>query len=274
MIAMNLAQVADAIGLPVEAGWADVCVRSVEFDTRRITPGALFVALHGEHIDGHAFAGAAAEAGAVAVLGSAPIDGGPPAAAGRGRPGQHRGAGRARRRWPGRRSPHWSREHGLEVIGVTGSSGKTSTKDLIAAVLSSAVDDPGQVIAPPESFNNELGHPYTALRATPDTRFLVLELSARGIGHIAHAGQGGTAADRCRAQRRIGAHRRVRLRRGHRHREIRTGAVTSVRGRRRGGDPERRRPAGAADGRGDQRAGGAGRHQPGRDRQGRGCRPG
>jgi UDP-N-acetylmuramoyl-tripeptide--D-alanyl-D-alanine ligase len=52
-------------------------------------------------------------------------------------------------------------------------------------VLTSAVDDPGRVIAPPESFNNELGHPYTALRATPDTRFLVLELSARGIGHIA-----------------------------------------------------------------------------------------
>ena len=74
MIAMNLAQVADAIGLPVESGWADVCVLSVEFDTRRITPGALFVALHGEHADGHAFAGAAARAGAVAVLGSAPID--------------------------------------------------------------------------------------------------------------------------------------------------------------------------------------------------------
>jgi len=62
MIAMNLAQVADAIGLPVGSGWADVCVLSVEFDTRRITPGALFVALHGEHADGHAFAGAAARA--------------------------------------------------------------------------------------------------------------------------------------------------------------------------------------------------------------------
>ena len=166
------------------------------------------------------------------------------------------------------------REHGLEVIGVTGSSGKTSTKDLIAAVLTSAVDDPGRVIAPPESFNNELGHPYTALRATPDTRFLVLELSARGIGHICDAGPGGAAADRCGAQRRIGAHRRIRLRRGHRHREIRTGAITSVRRRRRRGDPERRRPAGAADGRGDQRAGGAGRHQPGRDRPSAGRRPG
>ncbi|MGW6694714.1 UDP-N-acetylmuramoyl-tripeptide--D-alanyl-D-alanine ligase, partial [Rhodococcus sp. NPDC054953] len=70
----------------------------------------------------------------------------------------------------------------LTVVGVTGSSGKTSTKDLLAAVLAPL----GSVVAPPGSFNNELGHPWTALRADADTRFLVLELSARGVGHIAH----------------------------------------------------------------------------------------
>ena len=183
MIAMNLAQVADAIGLPVESGWADVCVLSVEFDTRRVAPGALFVALHGEHTDGHAFAGAAAQAGAVAVLGSAPIDANLPLLRVTDDPDNT--AVLAALGDLARASvTALIREHGLEVVGVTGSSGKTSTKDLIAAVLSSAVDDPGRVIAPPESFNNELGHPYTALRATPDTRFLVLELSARGIGHI------------------------------------------------------------------------------------------
>jgi UDP-N-acetylmuramoyl-tripeptide--D-alanyl-D-alanine ligase len=68
----------------------------------------------------------------------------------------------------------------LTVIGITGSSGKTSTKDLLAQVLATA----GPTVAPPGSFNNELGHPYTVLRATPDTRYLVLETSARGIGHI------------------------------------------------------------------------------------------
>mgnify|MGYP001402609145 CR=1 FL=1 len=73
MIALTLAQIADEIGVPVPAGAADVLVSSVEFDTRRIRPGALFVALRGERVDGHDFAAAAAEAGAVAVLGSAPV---------------------------------------------------------------------------------------------------------------------------------------------------------------------------------------------------------
>jgi UDP-N-acetylmuramoyl-tripeptide--D-alanyl-D-alanine ligase len=69
---------------------------------------------------------------------------------------------------------------GVTVIGITGSSGKTSTKDLLAQLLARL----GPTVAPPGSFNNELGHPYTVLRATPETRFLILETSARGIGHI------------------------------------------------------------------------------------------
>ena len=72
-------------------------------------------------------------------------------------------------------------DSGLTIVGVTGSSGKTSTKDLLAAVLTPL----GEVIAPPGSFNNELGHPWTVLRADTGTRHLVLELSARGAGHIA-----------------------------------------------------------------------------------------
>ena len=197
MITMSLAEVADVIGIPVDSGWCDVCVRSVEFDTRRISPGALFVALRGEQTDGHRFAAAAAEAGAVAVLGSTGIDARlpllwVPRAA---RPAaddrvDDDGAGNAAVLTALAALARASvtalvRDHGLQVVGVTGSSGKTSTKDLIAAVLRSTVEAPEQVVAPPESFNNELGHPYTALRATAETRYLVLELSARGIGHIA-----------------------------------------------------------------------------------------
>jgi UDP-N-acetylmuramoyl-tripeptide--D-alanyl-D-alanine ligase len=69
----------------------------------------------------------------------------------------------------------------LQVIGVTGSSGKTSTKDMMAALVSPL----GDTVAPPGSFNNELGHPWTALRADEATRHLVLELSARGPAQIA-----------------------------------------------------------------------------------------
>jgi UDP-N-acetylmuramoyl-tripeptide--D-alanyl-D-alanine ligase len=70
---------------------------------------------------------------------------------------------------------------GLQVVGVTGSSGKTSSKDIMAALLAPL----GTTVAPPGSFNNEIGHPWTVLRADPHTRHLVLELSARAIGHVA-----------------------------------------------------------------------------------------
>ncbi|MGH3812057.1 MAG: UDP-N-acetylmuramoyl-tripeptide--D-alanyl-D-alanine ligase, partial [Pseudonocardiaceae bacterium] len=70
---------------------------------------------------------------------------------------------------------------GLAVVGLTGSSGKTSTKDMVAALLARL----GPTVAPPGSFNNELGHPWTVLRADAATRHLVLELSARGPGQIA-----------------------------------------------------------------------------------------
>src|SRR6202034_4539050 len=69
----------------------------------------------------------------------------------------------------------------LTIAGITGSSGKTTTKDLVAQLAERL----GATVAPPGSFNNELGHPLTVLRATQETRYLVLELGARGIGHIA-----------------------------------------------------------------------------------------
>ncbi len=170
---MTVAQVAEIVGVPAPAQGADAVVSSVEFDTRKVRSGSLFVALAGERVDGHDFAEQAGAAGAVAVLGSRPIAGSVPllqvpdvlAAL------ATLAAASARQLIAG----------GLTVIGITGSAGKTSTKDLVAALAAAA----GETVAPPESFNNELGHPYTVLRATEQTRYLVLELSARGPGHIA-----------------------------------------------------------------------------------------
>jgi UDP-N-acetylmuramoyl-tripeptide--D-alanyl-D-alanine ligase len=71
---------------------------------------------------------------------------------------------------------------GVTVVGITGSSGKTSTKDLTAQV----VERLGPTVAPEGSLNNEIGLPLTVLRADETTKYLVLEMSARGIGHIAY----------------------------------------------------------------------------------------
>jgi UDP-N-acetylmuramoyl-tripeptide--D-alanyl-D-alanine ligase len=141
----------------------------VELDSRRIAPGGLFVALRGARVDGHAHAADAVAAGAAAVLAARPV--GVPAVL---VPDVRDALGRLA-------AAVLARLPGLTVAGVTGSSGKTSTKDLLAQLLARR----GPTVAPPGSFNNELGHPYTVLRSTVDTRFLVLEYSARGVGHIA-----------------------------------------------------------------------------------------
>ena len=260
VIALTLARIAARRrrhGCTTSAGSGPrVVTGTVEFDSRKVTPGGLFLALPGERVDGHDYAAAAVAAGAVAVLAARPV--GVPAIVVPPSPYKHstptrwrsnttptapgRGAHRARR--PGPRLPTTRPADGLTVVGVTGSSGKTSTKDLLAAVLAPL----GPTVAPPGSFNNELGHPWTVLRADEQTRYLVLELSARGRGHIARAGRGRAAAHRRGAQRRHRAPRRVRLARGDRRRP-RASWSRRCRARRRRGGAQRRRPAGRGDGR-------------------------
>ncbi len=172
---MTLAEVAEATGGRLaEADGTETVTGTPEFDSREVGPGGLFVALPGERVDGHDYAASAHAAGAVGVLAARPV--GVPAVlvddvlAAFGRL-----AGHVARRLPG-----------TEVVALTGSSGKTTTKDLLAAVLVAAHGGaPNAVVAPPGSFNNELGHPWTVLRADGRTRHLVLELAARGPGHIA-----------------------------------------------------------------------------------------
>ena len=142
----------------------------VVIDSRRVGPGGLFAAVAGERSDGHDFAAAAVAAGAVAVLATRPVP--VPSVLVRGRPGRAGRAGQVR----------GGLAAAARIAGITGSSGKTSTKDLAAQL----VERLGPTIAPAGSFNNEFGHPLTVLRADAATRYLVLELSARGPGHIAY----------------------------------------------------------------------------------------
>ncbi|NHC12300.1 UDP-N-acetylmuramoyl-tripeptide--D-alanyl-D-alanine ligase [Motilibacter deserti] len=142
----------------------------VVLDSRAAAPGALFVAVSGERTDGHDHAASAVASGAAAVLADRPV--GVPAVVVP--DGATAGLGRLAR-------AHLAALPELTVVGVTGSSGKTSTKDLLAAVLERS----GPTIAPPGSYNNELGLPLTALTADAATRWAVLEMGARGVGHIA-----------------------------------------------------------------------------------------
>ncbi|MEV4657602.1 UDP-N-acetylmuramoyl-tripeptide--D-alanyl-D-alanine ligase [Micromonospora sp. NPDC049301] len=170
MIALSLAEVATAVdGRLVAADPAATVTGSVEFDSRKVGPGALFVAFPGEKVDGHDYAAAAVSAGAVAVLGTREVPGVPMVLVTDALAAMGRLARAVVDRLPG-----------LTVIGLTGSSGKTTTKDLIGQLTARL----GPTVAPPGSFNNELGHPYTALQAGPDTRYLVMEKGARGVGHV------------------------------------------------------------------------------------------
>lgn len=173
MIALTLAEVAEAVDgrlTGVATPYAAV-TGAVEFDSREVGPGGLFVALAGERADGHDFAAAAVTAGAVGVLAARSVGVGVPAVV---VPDVQVALGRLAHEVL-HRLPR------ITVVGLTGSSGKTSTKDLLAHVLGHH----GRTVAPPGSFNNEIGHPHTVLRAGPDTRYLVLECSARAPGHIA-----------------------------------------------------------------------------------------
>jgi len=171
VIPLSLARIARITG--GQLGHADPAAEvsgEVVIDSRRVGPGGLFAAVAGERSDGHDFAAAAVAAGATAVLATRPVPvpsvlvADVPAALG------------ALARAVVDALP------AARIAGLTGSSGKTSTKDLAAQL----VERLGPTIAPAGSFNNEFGHPLTVLRADASTRYLVLELSARGIGHIAH----------------------------------------------------------------------------------------
>jgi UDP-N-acetylmuramoyl-tripeptide--D-alanyl-D-alanine ligase len=177
MIALSLTEVAALTGGRLHGagpGPGDAVVTGpVVIDSRRAAPGGLFAAIAGEHADGHDFAGAALANGAVAILASRPLGDDVPAIV---VPDVTTALARLAQAVASRLTG----EHGLTVAGITGSSGKTSTKDLTAQVAERL----GATIAPEGSLNNELGVPLTVLRAAADTRFLILEMAARGVGHI------------------------------------------------------------------------------------------
>ena len=176
MITMTLADVTVALGGEyVDSGLSaegERPVTRVSIDSRATAEGDLFVAIRGEKFDGHEFVEAALSHGAVAAVVSStdaiPV-----------------GTRRVIRvddtvAALGRLAHEVLHRAGCTVIAVTGSSGKTTTKDMLAHVLGSR----GRTVAPPGSYNNEIGVPMTVLSIDAGTEHLVLEMGARGAGHI------------------------------------------------------------------------------------------
>ena len=178
MIALTLSRIAEILGgtlFPAGADDADTVVSGdVDTDSRQMRPGAIFVAKPGETTDGHLFVDAAVASGAVLAIVERPVDTAvsqivvPDAVTAladlaRAVVAEVRAGGR------------------LRIVGITGSNGKTTTKNLLARIL----EPEGDTVAPRASFNNEVGAPLTMLRVTHDTRFLVSEFGASAPGAIA-----------------------------------------------------------------------------------------
>jgi UDP-N-acetylmuramoyl-tripeptide--D-alanyl-D-alanine ligase len=176
MIELTAAEVAQATTGTLH-GVADAVVTGpVVIDSRQVVPGALFVALPGEHVDGHDFAAGAVAAGASLVLAARPLDGVPTVVVDDVQValGELARVVLARLR----------EDHAVRVVAVTGSVGKTTTKDLLGQLLEPEVGA-AAIVVPTGSFNNEIGLPLTVLRATDATRLLVLEMGADRPGNIA-----------------------------------------------------------------------------------------
>ena len=194
MIAMTLAEIATAVGGELIGGAqatdvaepGDLVVEgSVETDSRLVRPGSVFFALPGEVTDGRRFVAAAVDAGAALVITPERVDTTAPqivvtdgyealAAL------AHEVVTRVRMSTADRVDAD-GRPAPLRVVGITGSNGKTSTKNMLRTIL----EQHGATVAPEGSFNNHVGAPISMLRVTYDTRYLVVEMGASGVGHIA-----------------------------------------------------------------------------------------
>lgn len=179
MISTSLSHLADVLGGRLVVRGTDTpdstVSGDVDTDSRLIEPGGIFVAKPGEATDGHLFVAAAVERGAALAIVERELDDAvsqivvADAVAAlsdlaRDVVGRVRAGG------------------DLRIVGITGSNGKTTTKNLLARILS----DEGDTVSPRASFNNEVGAPLTMLRVTDDTRYLVSEFGASGPGAIAH----------------------------------------------------------------------------------------
>lgn len=163
---LTLKQIAQAVG--AECG-SETAVDAICLDTRKITPGCLFIAIRGERFDGHDFIEQAYERGAVGVVTEREVP-------------MHSGVIRV----PDTKqalldiAAYYRRFFNVFMVGVTGSVGKTSTKEMIAAILS----EEGKTLKTEGNFNNEIGMPLTMFRLDSNDKYAVVEMGMSALGEI------------------------------------------------------------------------------------------
>lgn len=168
---MNASDAAGALGVPLLG--QDAAISRVVIDSRAVMPGDLFVALKGAR-DGHDFATKAVQSGATAVLVERPVAGIMAAQI----------VVPDTRLAMGRLAQWWRRRFTLPVLALTGSNGKTTTKEMLRTILSVHTGDAGQVLATEGNLNNDLGVPLTLFRLRPQHRFAVVEMGMNHLGEI------------------------------------------------------------------------------------------
>jgi UDP-N-acetylmuramoyl-tripeptide--D-alanyl-D-alanine ligase len=173
VLPLTLAEVAAACGGRLEVGDPHRDVRRVCTDSRCVEPGDLFVGLQGDQFDGDDYAAIALAGGAVAAVVRAEAAAALPPVAARIVVGDGLRALQALATEVRRRS-------GVKVVGITGSAGKTSTKDILAALLRPVA----RTVATAANLNNEIGVPLTLLQIEPGTEVAVVEMAMRGTGQI------------------------------------------------------------------------------------------
>ncbi|MFF3027637.1 UDP-N-acetylmuramoyl-tripeptide--D-alanyl-D-alanine ligase [Microbacterium sp. NPDC057944] len=178
MIALSLAEIAAILGGELRLIGTDtaetVLDGVVDTDSRTMSAGSIFVAKPGAETDGHRFVGAAVTAGARLAIVEHPVD----------EPVSQIVVADAVAALADLAREVVSRVRArgdLKIVGITGSNGKTTTKNFLARIVS----DEGETVAPINSYNNEVGAPVTMLRVTESTRYLVSEFGAAAPGSIA-----------------------------------------------------------------------------------------
>ena len=171
---MLLSKAAQALGAKMAGG--DVRFASVSSDSRKVSKGDLFIALRGENFDGAKFVASAAEDGAVAAMVNEDgFDGNAPCPL---------LLVKDTRLALGKLAAYWRSQFAIPVVGLTGSNGKTTVKEMLAAILSEATGSPESVLATQGNLNNDIGMPLTLLRLNAGHRYAVIEMGMNHTGEI------------------------------------------------------------------------------------------